>query len=181
MCHTHARFLDTVWSLRKYGKVQEIPSPTKSDPLRMASNTRLLPLWAGRWICLQILSLSWISCRTWSKRIPWMSSKSHQRILHQGIPPPLFSTKVNFQVITRLIKPNTWINQILHFCPNHACLSQTDILSILLSVWHRWLVILTSSGKSLGWGEVKRILISGSILETWSRRWAKRRPPCLVL
>lgn len=54
-------------------------------------------------------------------------------------------------------------------------------LSILMSIWHSKLPILTSSGKSLGWGEVKRILISGSIRETWSRRWAKRRPPCLVL
>lgn len=41
--------------------------------------------------------------------------------------------------------------------------------------------LLTSSGKSLGWGEVKRILMLGSMRDTWSRSSANRIPPCLVL
>lgn len=35
-----------------------------SHPRRMASSTRVLPLWAGRCSCLQMLCRSWISSRT---------------------------------------------------------------------------------------------------------------------
>ena len=52
---------------------QDTPHWTGSYPLLILSSTTLLPLCAGRWICLQMFDLSLINCSNCAQTAAWLS------------------------------------------------------------------------------------------------------------
>lgn len=115
----------------KFNFTKSYASELISYPRRIALRTRLLPLWAGRWICLQMFPRSAIRCKTCK-----------------------IDTQTRWAGLT---EPSEYPKEEKHIKAN------------------------TSSGKSLGWGDVNLILTLGSIRDTWSSRSEKRRPPPLCL
>lgn len=89
--------------------------------------------------------------------------RTFTNMTHEGINNRRFFSLQNFAVIVHGLDDfNSIFNQAICFA---------------WQIHSRVVEPLTSSGKSLGWGDVKRILMSGSMRDTLSSKWEKRRPP----